>query len=58
MEQRYRKLKKIQTIEVDKSLVCTRSDFEYKDSRPIFSKMITEAKKWMDNRPSFYSHYK
>ena len=43
--------------EVDKSLVCTRGDFNYKESRPTFENMLIEAKKWMDARPSFYSHY-
>lgn len=42
---------------VDKSLVCTRNDFIYKDSRPEFTKMLVEAKEWMDKHPSFYSHY-
>jgi len=44
--------------EVDKSLVCTRDDFKYKDSRPTYENMLIEAKDWMDNHPSFYSHYK
>lgn len=43
--------------EVDKSLVCTREDFNYKESRPTFENMLIETKKWMDARPSFYSHY-
>ncbi len=42
---------------VDKSLVCTRNDFKYKDSRPTYKKMLLEAKEWMDNNPLNYQHY-
>jgi dTDP-4-dehydrorhamnose reductase len=42
---------------VDKSLVCTRNDFKYKDSRPTYEKMLLEAKEWMDNNPLNYQHY-
>ncbi len=42
---------------VDKSLVCTRNDFKYKDSRPTYENMLIEAKEWMDAHPSYYSHY-
>jgi dTDP-4-dehydrorhamnose reductase len=43
--------------QVDKSLVCTRNDFKYKDSRPTYEKMLLEAKEWMDNNPLNYQHY-
>lgn len=42
---------------VDKSLVCTRKDFMYKNSRPTFENMLIEIKKWMDIHPFFYKHY-
>ena len=40
---------------VDKSLVCTRSDFSY--PTPEFEKMLIETKQWMDEHPEYYSHY-
>lgn len=40
---------------VDKSLVCTRDDFNY--PTPEFEKMLTETKQWMDEHPKYYSHY-
>ena len=40
---------------VDKSLVCTRSDFSY--PTPEFEKMLTETKQWIDEHPEYYSHY-
>ena len=43
--------------EVDKSLVCTREDFKYNNSRPTFENMLIEAKQWMDKHHSLYSHY-
>lgn len=43
--------------EVDKSLVCIRTDFIYKNSRPSFENMLMETKNWMDKHPSLYSHY-
>jgi hypothetical protein len=42
---------------IDKSLVCTRDDFKYKNSRPTYQNMLIEAKEWMDLHPSYYSHY-
>jgi dTDP-4-dehydrorhamnose reductase len=42
---------------VDKSLVCTRDDFDYNVSRPTYEKMLLETKEWMDSHPSYYSHY-
>lgn len=42
---------------VDKSLVCTRDDFDYNVSRPTYEKMLLETKEWMDTHPSYYSHY-
>jgi dTDP-4-dehydrorhamnose reductase len=42
---------------VDKSLVCTRDDFKYKNSRPTYDNMLIETKEWMDSHPSYYSHY-
>lgn len=43
--------------EVDKSLLCTREDFIYKNARPTFRQMLIEAKEWMDNHSSVYCHY-
>jgi hypothetical protein len=40
---------------VDKSLVCTRSDYEY--PRPEYEKMLVELKAWMDKHPEYYHHY-
>ena len=40
---------------VDKSLVCTRSDFSY--TTPEFEKMLIETKEWMEMHPTYYSHY-
>ena len=40
---------------VDKSLVCTRSDFEY--PTPEFKKMLLETKQWMEEHPDYYKHY-
>ncbi len=48
------KIGKNPNYEVDKSLVCTRDDFEYKDSRPTYKNMLIEAKEWMDSHPSHY----
>ncbi len=42
---------------VDKSLVCTRNDFKYKNIRPTYKNMLIEAKEWTDSHPSYYSHY-
>lgn len=41
---------------VDKSLVCTRNDFDY--PRPEYDQMLLETKQWMDERPGYYTHYK
>jgi dTDP-4-dehydrorhamnose reductase len=43
---------------VDKSLVCTRSDFKYANSRPEYKSMLEETKIWMDKHPLYYAHYK
>lgn len=43
---------------VDKSLVCTRNDFTYKNSRPTYKQMLIEAKDWMNKHPNYYTHYK
>lgn len=40
---------------VDKSLVCTRSDFDY--AVPDYQTMLTELKAWMDGRADYYPHY-
>jgi len=40
---------------VDKSLVCTRNDFEYET--PKFEQMLGEIKQWMSNHPHIYTHY-
>jgi len=44
-----------ENYKVDKSLVCTRSDFNY--PTPEFEKMLLELKEWMDNHPKYYEHY-
>ncbi len=41
---------------VDKSLVCTRKDFDY--PTPEFEAMLIETKQWMEEHPTYYSHYK
>ena len=41
--------------QVDKSLVCTRSDFKY--PTPMFKKMLLETKQWMEEHPEYYKHY-
>jgi dTDP-4-dehydrorhamnose reductase len=43
--------------EVDKSLVCTRDDFKYKEKRPTFNQMLIEIKEWIDNYSLYYVHY-
>ena len=40
---------------VDKSLVCTRTDFTY--NIPTYNRMIQEMKEWMVKYSFFYSHY-
>ena len=40
---------------VDKSLVCTRTDFKY--PQPKYEPMLREMKRWMDDRREYYSHY-
>jgi dTDP-4-dehydrorhamnose reductase len=41
---------------VDKSLISTRADFEYHEME--YEAMLREMKQWMDERPSYYKHYK
>lgn len=41
---------------VDKSLVCTRRDFEY--TCPDYIYMLEELRAWTDSHPDYYSHYK
>ena len=40
---------------VDKSLVCTRNDFDY--TVPDYQKMLQNMKIWMDQRKGYYPHY-
>ncbi|NJD02103.1 MAG: sugar nucleotide-binding protein [Ruminiclostridium sp.] len=40
---------------IDKSLVNTRSDFDYEV--PDYPPMVSEMKEWMQNHRSFYPHY-
>ena len=40
---------------VDKSLVCTRTDFDY--SVPDYAEMLTELNDWMVTHRDYYSHY-
>ncbi|MBU1642802.1 SDR family oxidoreductase [bacterium] len=41
--------------EADKSLLCTRHDFNY--PTPEYEKMLIELKSWMDKHPAYYAHY-
>lgn len=41
---------------VDKSLVCTRTDFDY--PRPEYEAMLRELKQWMVQHTGDYAHYK
>lgn len=41
---------------VDKSLVCTRTDFNY--AKPDYFVMLTEMKHWMERYAADYTHYK
>jgi len=52
--------KKIKVIpfddyKVDKSLVCTRKDFDY--TAPEYEKMLVDLKQWMEEHPEYYKHY-
>lgn len=40
---------------IDKSLVCTRTDFTY--PQPEYEPMLLEMKRWMDTRQGYYPHY-
>lgn len=43
---------------VDKSLICTRTDFIYaKNQRPTFDQMLIEVKDWMYLNKNYYQHY-
>ena len=42
--------------QVDKSLVCTRTDFE--NDRPEYETMLRDLKQWMSEHPDYYAHYK
>lgn len=43
---------------VDKSLICTRTDFIYANNqRPNYEQMLIEAKDWMDLNKAYYQHY-
>lgn len=41
---------------VDKSLVCTRTEFSY--PAPTYETMLLETKEWMDAHTGYYVHYK
>ncbi|MGJ0490696.1 dTDP-4-dehydrorhamnose reductase family protein [Methylobacter sp.] len=41
---------------VDKSLVCTRTDFNY--PKPEYEAMLVEAREWMDTHADHYPHYR
>lgn len=41
---------------VDKSLVCTRTEFSY--PAPTYERMLLETKEWIDTHPDYYVHYK
>lgn len=40
---------------VDKSLICTRNDFDY--ATPEYDKMLLEMKEWIEDHPAYYLHY-
>lgn len=43
---------------IDKSLICTRTDFIYANNqRPNYEQMLIEAKDWMDLNKAYYQHY-
>ncbi|NVJ54195.1 MAG: SDR family oxidoreductase [Campylobacteraceae bacterium] len=43
---------------VDKSLVCTRTDFIYTNNqRPNFEQMLLDTKNWIDLNKNYYQHY-
>lgn len=43
---------------VDKSLICTRTDFIYANNqRPSFEQMLIETKEWMSLKKDYYQHY-
>lgn len=41
----------------DKSLICSRDDFQYYCSKPTYAKMLHDLKIWMAENPQYYSHY-
>lgn len=43
------------SFKVDKSLVCSREDFEF--VVPSYEKMVLEMKEWIDNHRELYPHY-
>ena len=50
------KIEPFENYRVDKSLVCTRTEFQY--PIPEFEKMLVETREWMDERSCYYSRYK
>jgi len=42
--------------QVDKSLACTRTDFD--SDRPEYGTMLRDLKQWVLGHPDYYSHYK
>lgn len=43
---------------VDKSLICTRTDFIYvNNKRPNFEQMLLDTKNWMYKNKDYYQHY-
>ena len=44
-----------ESYETDKSLVCTRKDFNY--AVPGYEQMLVELRDWMDKHEDYYSHY-
>lgn len=41
--------------QIDKSLICTRRDFDY--AVPHYQAMLTELKAWMNEHDDYYPHY-
>jgi dTDP-4-dehydrorhamnose reductase len=43
------------SYQVDKSLICTRTDFEH--VRPRYEPMLQDLKQWMSDHHDYYTHY-
>ena len=48
-------INKNETVKIDKSLINTRTDFDY--PIPSYEEMVTEMKNWIEAHKDFYPHY-